>query len=95
MTNNEKYVELVWVGKYDRYQKGKKIPIEKPNLPFHVVETVNKLRIRDLEGGLFDPAQFYPEDEYPEKLSEGLEKQTCNVLVDKTGLDWKDKFDLC
>jgi len=34
MTDNKKYVELIWAGKYDKYKKGEKIPIEKPNLPF-------------------------------------------------------------
>lgn len=65
MTDNKKYVELLWAEKYNKYEKGKKIPIGKPNLPFQVVETVNKPRLKDLEGGLFDPAQFYPESKYP------------------------------
>ncbi|MBE0433174.1 site-specific DNA-methyltransferase [candidate division WOR-3 bacterium] len=63
--DNKKYVELLWHAKYDEFEKGKKIPIEKPNLPFQTVETVNKPRLKDLEDGLFDPAQLYPEDEYP------------------------------
>ena len=63
---NKKYVELLWAEKYDKYEKGEKIPIEKPNLPFQVVETINKPRLKDLEGGLFDASQFYPESEYPE-----------------------------
>jgi adenine specific DNA methylase Mod len=65
MANNKKYVELLWADKYDKFEKGDKIPIEKPNLPFQVVETVNKPRLKDLEGGLFDPSKFYPENEYP------------------------------
>lgn len=65
MAENKKYVELIWDQKYDKLKKGEKIPIEKPNLPFQVVETVNKPRLKDLEGGLFDPSQFYPENEYP------------------------------
>jgi len=76
MTNNKKYVELIWDQKYDKLEKGEKIPIEKPNLPFQVVETVNKPRLKDLEGGLFDPSQFYPENEYPENYSK----------------DWKNKL---
>lgn len=76
MAENKKYVELLWAEKYDRYEKGEKIPIEKPNLPFQVVETVNKPRLKDLEGGLFDPSQFYPENEYPENYSK----------------DWKNKL---
>jgi len=63
--NNKKYVELIWPDKYDRFEKGQKTPIEKPNLPFQVVETINKPRIKDLESGLFDPDRFYPENEYP------------------------------
>ncbi len=60
MTDNKKYVELLWAEKYDKYKKGKKIPIEKPNLPFQIVETINKPRIK---GGM---QQFlYPEDQYP------------------------------
>jgi len=66
MAENKKYVELIWHQKYYKFDKGEKIPIEKPNLPFQVVETVNKPRLKDLEGGLFDPSQFYPENEYPE-----------------------------
>jgi adenine-specific DNA-methyltransferase len=63
--NNKKYVELIWADKYDRFELGKKMPIEKPNLPFQTVETVNKPRLKDLENGLFDPEKFYPENEYP------------------------------
>ena len=47
MANNIKYVELLWAGKSDKYEKGEKILIEKPNLPFQVVETVNKPRLKD------------------------------------------------
>ncbi len=65
MAENKKYVELLWADKYDKFEKGEKIPIEKPNLPFQVVETVNKPRLKDLEEGLFDPDKFYPENEYP------------------------------
>ncbi len=57
---NKKYVELLWAGKYDKYEKGEKIPIERPNLPFQVVETVNKPRIK---GGFTAP--LFPEDQWP------------------------------
>jgi len=77
MAENKKYVELLWAEKYDIYEKGEKIPIEKPNLPFQVVETVNKPRLKDLEGGLFDPSQFYPESKYPENYP----KDWKNLLV--------------
>jgi len=60
MFNNKKYVELLWHGKYDKYEKGKKMLIEKPNLPFQIVETVNKPKIK---GGYTIP--LFPDDEYP------------------------------
>jgi adenine-specific DNA-methyltransferase len=63
MASNKKYVELLWAEKYDNYEKGEKMPIEKPNLPFQVVETVNKPRIK---GGYIDPSLLFPEDEYPQ-----------------------------
>ena len=61
MTNNKRYVELLWHRKYDKIEAGNRMPIEKPNLPFQVVETINKPRLKDLESSLFDPSQFYPE----------------------------------
>jgi len=48
--NNKKYVELLWATKYDKFEKGGRIQIEKPNLPFQVVETINKPRLKDLGG---------------------------------------------
>ncbi len=65
MDENKKYVELIWYQKYDKLELGEKLPIEKPNLPFQVVETVNKPRLKDLEEGLFDVSKYYPENEYP------------------------------
>jgi hypothetical protein len=44
--SNKKYVELIWADKYDRFELGKKMRIEKPNLPFQTVETVNKPRLK-------------------------------------------------
>lgn len=64
--NNKKYVELIWADKYDRFEKGERTPIERPNLPFQLVETINKPRLKDLESGLFDPDKVYPESDYPE-----------------------------
>jgi len=61
MGNNKKYIELIWADKYDKYEKGEKIPIEKLNLPFQIVETINKPRIK---GGY--TASIFPEDEYPD-----------------------------
>lgn len=43
---NEKYVELVWTGKYDSLQKGKPYPLEKSNMPFEPLETINVPRVR-------------------------------------------------
>jgi adenine-specific DNA-methyltransferase len=65
MAENKKYVELIWHQKYDKIDKGERIPIEKPNLPFQVVETVNKPRIK----GGYD-APLFPEDQYPENYPE-------------------------
>ncbi|MCL0098313.1 site-specific DNA-methyltransferase, partial [Dehalococcoidia bacterium] len=72
MPDNKKYVELLWAEKYDRYEKGEKKPIEKPNLPFQVVETVNKPRIK---GGY--TISLFPEDEYPENYP----KEWKNLLI--------------
>ena len=76
MENNKKYVELLWASKYNKFERGERLPIEKPNLPFQVVETINKPRLKDLEGGLFDSSQFYPESKYPENYP----------------IDWKNKL---
>jgi len=72
MAENKKYVELLWADKYDKLEKGEKLPIEKPNLPFQVVETVNKPRI---EGGITAP--LFPEDEWPKDYP----KDWKNLLV--------------
>ena len=77
MQENKKYVELLWAEKYDKFEKGTKLPIEKPNLPFQVVETVNEPRLKDLEGGLFDHSQVYPKNEYPENYP----KDWKNILI--------------
>ena len=72
MKDNKKYVELIWQQKYDRFEKGHKIPIEKPNLPFQVVETINKPRIK---GGYAVP--LFPEDKWPENYP----KEWKNLLI--------------
>uniref|UniRef100_A0A7C3UPM6 Uncharacterized protein n=1 Tax=candidate division WOR-3 bacterium TaxID=2052148 RepID=A0A7C3UPM6_UNCW3 len=61
--DNKKYVELLWHQKYDKLELGEKIPIEKPNLPFQVVETINEPRAKDLKMKIFanHPAN-YPKD---------------------------------
>ena len=58
--NDKKYVELLWSQKYDKFDLGQKLAIEKPNLPFQTVETVNKPRVK---GGI--TASLFPEDEWP------------------------------
>ncbi|MGC8888206.1 MAG: site-specific DNA-methyltransferase, partial [Verrucomicrobiia bacterium] len=63
MAENKKYVELLWYQKYDKLELGEKIPVDKPNLPFQVVETVNEPRIKEYEGGL--GRDFFPKSEYP------------------------------
>jgi len=94
MANNKKYVELLWHGKYDKIEFGNKMPIERPNLPFQVVETVNKPRIK---GGY--TISLFPEDEYPQnypkdwknKLIWGDNKLVMSSLI-KQG--WAGKINL-
>jgi adenine-specific DNA-methyltransferase len=62
MAENDKYVELLWHQKYDKIELGEKMPTEKPNLPFQVVETINQPRIK--EGGYDVP--IFPEDQWPQ-----------------------------
>jgi len=62
--NDKKYVELIWNQKYDKIELGEKIPIEKPNLPFQIVETVNKPRIKGGELQSLFPENQWPKD-YP------------------------------
>ena len=99
MSENKKYVELIWHQKYDKIEKGDRIPIERPNLPLQLVETINKPRLKDLEQGLFDKSQYYPENEYPEnypkdwknKLIWGDNKLVVSSLI-KQG--WAGKINL-
>jgi len=72
MDENKKYVELLWAEKYDKYEKGEKIPIEKPNLPFQVVETVNKPRVKE---GI--STSLFPEEKWPKNYP----KDWKNLLV--------------
>ncbi|MFQ6003162.1 MAG: hypothetical protein ACE5KJ_05385 [Candidatus Zixiibacteriota bacterium] len=60
----KKHVELLWADKYDKYEKGEKKPLEKPNLPFQTVEAINKPRMKEYEEEL--RKAFYPKSEYPE-----------------------------
>jgi len=61
MAEDEKYVELLWHGKYNKIELSKRVPIDYSNLPFQVVETVNKPRAK----GSVNTALF-PEDQWPE-----------------------------
>jgi len=61
MKNDKRFTELIWAGKYDKAELEGKAPIERPNLPFQVVETVNEPR---LKGGLKKP--LLAEEEWPE-----------------------------
>ena len=61
MAEDEKYIELLWHGKYNKIELSKRVPIDYSNLPFQVVETVNKPRAK---GGI--NATLYPEDQWPE-----------------------------
>jgi len=62
---NKKYVELIWYQKYNRVDLGERIPIEKPNLPFQTIETINKPRIK---GAVTMP--LFSEDKWPEDYPE-------------------------
>ncbi len=93
MADNKKYVELLWAEKYDKYEKGEKTPIEKPNLPFQVVETINEPRAKDMSGGLFsknDYPQNYPKD-WKNLLIWGDNKLVMSSLI-KQG--WAGKVNL-
>jgi len=94
MAEDKKYVELLWAGKYDRYNKGRKAPIERPNLPFQVVETVNKPRIREgVSAPLFPQDQWlqnYPKD-WKNLLIWGDNKLVMSSLI-KQG--WAGKINL-
>jgi len=75
MTEDKKYVELLWAEKYDNYDKGEKKPIEKPNLPFQTVETINEPRMKEYEETF--GKQFYPKSKYPENYP----KDWKNLLI--------------
>lgn len=66
MKTDKRFTELIWAGKYDKVEMEGKAPVERPNLPFQVVETVNEPR---LKGGLAKPllgeeewTENYPRD---------------------------------
>jgi len=91
MADNRKYVELLWAEKYDKYEKGEKKPIEKPNLPFQVVETINEPRAKGLIKDLYETfPENYPKD-YKNKLIWGDNKLVMSSLI-KQG--WAGKINL-
>ena len=65
MEENKKYVELLWNQKYDKIELGNKTPIERPNLPFQTVETINMPRMKS---GVSNP--LYPQEEWPKNYPE-------------------------
>ncbi|MCW3133564.1 MAG: hypothetical protein N2V78_04465 [Methanophagales archaeon] len=67
MTNNDnkKYVELLWHSKYDKINLSKKTPIERHNLPFQVVETINKPCKSQTGLGDFEESLKYWPENYP------------------------------
>jgi len=65
---NKKFVELIWHGKYKEIELKDKVSIERPNLPFQVIETVNEPRIKEIEGTLLE-GTFYPIKRISSKLS--------------------------
>ena len=62
--NDKKFVELLWWGKYREFKLKEKVPIERPNLPFQVIETVNEPRMKEDEERFFKTKQIFPK-EYP------------------------------
>jgi len=91
MSKNKKYVELLWYQKYDKVELGKKIPVEKVNLPFQKVETVNKPR--DATSPLFPKEEWpknYPKD-WKNLLIWGDNKLVMSSLI-KQG--WAGKINL-
>jgi len=74
--NNKKFVELIWQGKYKEFELKDKVSIERPNLPFQVIETVNEPRIKEIEGTLLE-GTFYPKRKYPQNYP----KDWKNILI--------------
>ncbi len=66
-TENEKYVELIWHQKYDEVQLEDRRHVDRPNLSFQVIETINKPRLTELKHleSAGSVNVFYPESQYP------------------------------
>jgi len=93
--NNNKYVELLWHSKYDKINLGDKTPIDRHNLPFQVVETINKPRksqagLGDFEESLKHWPENYPKD-WKNLLVWGDNKLVMSSLI-KQG--WAGKINL-
>lgn len=88
---NNKYVELIWAGKYDEFHKGERTPIEKPSLPFQTVETINEPRAEGLVKKLYETyPENYPND-WRNKLIWGDNKLVMSSLLSE---GWGGKIDL-
>ncbi|MGC8979028.1 DNA methyltransferase [Caldisericum sp.] len=80
MENNKKYTELLWNGKYSEswlkeffeLRKKATISIDKPNLAFQKVETINQPRVK---GGA--QRSLFPENDWPENYP----KDWKNMLI--------------
>lgn len=75
MKSNKKFVELIWQGKYKEFELKSKASIERPNLPFQVIETVNEPRLKEWEETF--GKEFYPKAKYPETYP----KDWKNILI--------------
>ncbi len=90
MEKDEKYVELLWFDKYKKIELGQRTLIDYPNLPFQVIETVNKPRAKS---SLFSEDEWpneYPKD-WKNKLIWGDNKLVMSSLL-KQG--WAGKINL-
>jgi len=94
MTEDKKYVELLWYQKYDKLDLGEKMPIERPNLPFQTVEVTDKPRIKDdcnIPLFLGDKySENYPKD-WKNKLIWGDNKLIMSSFVEQ---GWTGKVNL-
>ena len=87
MVNNKKYVELLWHQKYDKMDSGEKMPIERQNLPFQTVETINKPQKMQKGLGYYEESLKYWPENYPRdwknKLIWGDNKLVMGSLIKK------------
>ena len=73
--HNKKFVELVWYGKYKKIKLEDKFSIERHNLPFQTIETVNEPRLKEWEETF--GKEFYPKAKYHETYP----KDWKNILI--------------